>query len=101
MAGQPGTGKKPRRNDEAVLHCQIVLDLDPLNPMIQALSSLVWTTVGDYTEALKACEKALSIVPNHPAALGNLVGIYAIMGDHRKSLEIWTASLYLDEETGS
>ena len=90
-----------RRNDEAVLHCQIALDLDPLNPMIQALSSLVWTTVGDYEEALKACEKALSIVPNHPAALGNLVGIYAIMGDHRLSLEIWTAALYLEEETRS
>ena len=90
-----------RRNDEAVLHCQIALDLDPLNPMIQALSSLVWTTVGDYSKALKACEKALSIVPNHPAALGNLVGIYAIMGDYRLSLEIWTASLYLDEETRS
>jgi TolB-like protein/Tfp pilus assembly protein PilF len=90
-----------RRIDEAVSHCQIALDLDPLNPMIQALSSMVWTTAGDYEAALEACNKALSIVPNHPAALGNLVGIYAIMGDHRLSLEIWTASLYLDEETRS
>jgi len=90
-----------RRIDEAVSHCQIALDLDPLNPMIQALSSLVWATAGDYEAALKACNKALSIVPNHPVALGNLVGIYAIMGDHRLSLEIWTASLYLDEETKS
>ena len=90
-----------RRIDEAVSHCQIALDLDPLNPMIQALSSMVWTTAGDYEAALEACNKALSIVPNHPAALGNLVGIYAMMGDHRLSLEIWTASLYLDEETRS
>jgi tetratricopeptide (TPR) repeat protein len=90
-----------RRNDEAMSHCQIALDLDPLNPMIQSLSSLVWTTVGKYEEALNACEKALSIVPNHPAALGNLVGIYAIMGDHRKSLEIWTTAMYLDGETRS
>ncbi len=29
-----------RRIDEAVSHCQIALDLDPLNPMIQALASL-------------------------------------------------------------
>ena len=90
-----------RRNDEAVSHCQIAMDLDPMNPMIQALSSLVWGTVGEYEKALEACEKALSIVPNHPAALGNLVGIYAIMGEYRKTFEIWTAAFYLDEETRS
>jgi len=90
-----------RRNDEALSHCKIALDLDPLNPMIQSLASLVWTTVGEYEKALEACEKALSIVPNHPAALGNLVGIHAMMGENRLSFEIWTTAFYLDEETRS
>ncbi len=87
-----------RRVDEALDHCQTALDLDPLNPMIQGLASLVWTTAGKYDEGVMACEKALSIDPNHMAALSNLVGIYALQGEYRKSIEIWTSLMLLNED---
>ncbi len=87
-----------RRNDEAVSHCRTALDLDPLNPMIQALSTLVLASAGEYKEVISMAEKALSIVPDHPVALANLAAIYAIIGEYRKSIELWTTYLYLDED---
>ncbi len=86
------------RADEALPHSQIALELDPLNPMIQALSTVALANAGEYEEAISMAEKALAVVPDHAVALANLSGIYAIIGEYRKSLEFWIAAFYFDED---
>ena len=87
-----------RRGEEALSHCRIALDLDPLNPMIQALSTMVLADASEYEKAISMAEKVLAVVPGHPAALANLSGITMILGEHRKALEFMANSLYLEEE---
>lgn len=86
------------RVEEAVYHCRIALDLDPLNPMIQSLATLVLADAGEFEEAISLAEKVLSVVPGQPVALGNLAGIYSITEEYRKALEIMPMFLDLGEE---
>ena len=87
-----------RRIEEANSHCRIALDLDPLNPMIQALSTMVLANAGEYEEAISMALKAMEIAPNL-AGLANLSAIYLFVDEYRKSLELWTAMLQLDDDT--
>jgi TolB-like protein len=88
-----------KRGDEALAHCRTSLNLDPLNPMIQGLSTMVLANAGNYKEAISMAEKVLAVIPGNQVALTNLIGIYAILGEYRKSLEIWTTFLQLEEDT--
>ena len=87
-----------RRIDESMSHCRIALDLDPLNPMIQSLSSLVLSNAGEYEESVTMCRKVLAVVPGQSVALGNLSGTYAILGEYRQSLECWTQFVGLEDQ---
>jgi TolB-like protein/Tfp pilus assembly protein PilF len=87
-----------RRIEEAMSHCRIALDLDPLNPMIQALSTMVLANAGEYEEARSMALKAMEVGPNL-AGLANLSAIYLFMDEYRKSLELWTTMLQLDDDT--
>ncbi len=86
-----------RRIEEAISHCRIALDLDPLNPMIQALSTMVLANAGEYEEAISMAFKAMDVVPNL-AGLANLSAIYVFIGEYRKSLELWTTLLQLEDD---
>jgi tetratricopeptide (TPR) repeat protein len=87
-----------RRIEEANSHCRIALDLDPLNPMIQALSTMVLANAGEYEEAISMAFKAMEVSPNL-AGLANLSAIYLFVDEYRKSLELWTTMLQLDDDT--
>ena len=87
-----------RRIEEANSHCRIALDLDPLNPMIQALSTMVLANAGEYEEAISMGLKAMEVVPSL-AGLANISAIYLFMDEYRKSLELWTTMLQLDDDT--
>jgi len=86
-----------RRIEDANSHCRIALDLDPLNPMIQALSTMVMANAGEYDEAISMAFKAMEVVPNL-AGLANLSAIYLFIDENRKSLELWTTMLQLDDD---
>ena len=88
-----------KRGDEALSHCRIALDLDPLNPMIQALSTMILANAGAYEEAISIGEKVLAVLPGHPAVLANLSAIYQFTEEYRKSLELWTSLYYLNDDT--
>ena len=66
------------RTDEAVIMGQTALDLDPLNPMIQALFGGVLTDAGEYDRAISVFEQALSIEPDHWVALGTIDDAYVL-----------------------
>ncbi len=51
--------------DEALEQGKIAMELDPLNPLIQALYSVVLTDAGNYQEAMTLCEKALLSDPGN------------------------------------
>jgi len=87
-----------RRIEKALSHCRIALDLDPLNPMIQALSTMVLANAGEYEEAMSMGLKAMEVVPSL-AGLANISAIYLFMDEYRKSLELWTTMLQLDDDT--
>jgi TolB-like protein len=87
-----------RSIDESLSHCRTALDLDPLNPMIQSLSSLVLSNAGEYEESVAMCRKVLAVIPGLSVALGNLTGTYAILGEYRKSLENWTHYVGLEDQ---
>jgi len=88
-----------RRIDEAVSHCRIALDLDPLNPMIQSLATLVLANAGEYEEAISMAKKVLAVVPN-PVAIVNLCGIYIILEEYRVSLELLIEFYEFEDATG-
>jgi len=88
-----------REVDEALYHCQVALDLDPLNPMIQSLSTLVLSNAGEYEESISMAEKVLALIPDQPVAIANLSGTYMITGEQRKSLEYWTQFTELDSKS--
>jgi adenylate cyclase len=89
-----------RRVDEALSQGQLALDLDPLNPMIQALYGAVLTDAGDLDQAISLFEEVLSIVPNHLIALGGMAITLIKKEDYEKAIEAWIAYLPLEKETG-
>ncbi|MDX1284366.1 MAG: helix-turn-helix domain-containing protein, partial [Draconibacterium sp.] len=59
-----------QRNDEALYQVELALNLDPLNPLIQALSSAVYLGTGDAEEAMRRLDKALELDPENFFAWG-------------------------------
>lgn len=55
-----------KRQDDALLQARQALDLDPLNPLIQGLSGVVYWHAGDMEKAHELAEKIVAVVPNHP-----------------------------------
>jgi tetratricopeptide (TPR) repeat protein len=54
-----------QRPDEALSQDQLAVELDPLNPLIQAAHAVVLIDVGDWEAAFDYCEKALALDPQH------------------------------------
>ncbi len=90
-----------RRHDEAILQGKIALDLDPLNPMIQALYAMILPDVGRYDETIALSEKVHSVVPGHPIASSVKSLAYLYKKDYRKFLEFYIQVLPLENLPGS
>jgi len=87
-----------RRDNEAISHCDVALDLDPLNPMVLALSTMVLAFTGEYHRAIEVGEKALAIAPGNGAALGGIYVAYLCTEDYHKCFDAWMGRLRVDEE---
>lgn len=66
-----------QRNEEATLQGRIAVELDPLNPLIQALYAVVIASNKDWEASMVHLEKALAIDPYHFFA-NNLLDMVAI-----------------------
>ena len=87
-----------RRDSEAISHCDVALDLDPLNPMVLALSTMVLAFTGEYDRAIEVGEKALAIAPGNGAALGGIYVAYLCTEEYHKCFDAWMGFLPVDEE---
>ncbi len=59
-----------QRREEAVKHANIAVELDPLDPLILALSAVTLLDAGNEKNALKLTKKAVSLEPDHYFANG-------------------------------
>ena len=75
-----------KRYDEGYFHSQMAVELDPMNPLVLALSAMV--DERDRTpQALKKCKKALEIDPDHHFALLAYAETTYFNGDYKSSIE--------------
>jgi len=75
-----------KRYDEAHFHSQMAYELDPMNPLVLALSANV-DYHGRIQQALEKCKKALEIDPEHYYALLSFEGASYLNGDYKNSIE--------------
>ena len=82
-----------QRMDEALVQAKIALDLDPMNPLVLALYSIILKGDGQHESVLEYLEKALEIDPEHSFTRGQLGRAYYNHGDYPKDLELHQKSL--------
>jgi len=87
-----------QRPDEALYQGNIALELDPMRPFILGLYSGM---DGDIQSAIKLCEKALSIDPDHHFANYALESFHYLNGDYQKSIEMLTQQPFIEENIRS
>ena len=75
-----------KRYDEAHFHSQMAVELDPMNPLILALSAMV-DEHGRISKALEKSKKALEIHPDHHFALLAYAEATHLNGDYKNSFE--------------
>jgi len=76
-----------QRPDEALIQGELGVELDPLNPLILALYSLVLRSTGQFQKALEYSEKALDINPEHSFSTGQYKETLLSMGEYDKAFE--------------
>ena len=76
-----------QRPQEALSQARLAVELDPLNPMVLALSAVVYNSVGDRQTALDQLDKALSIDPEHYFTINLVEPIAFLNGDYEKAFE--------------
>jgi len=80
-----------QRPDEAMAQMKYVLELDPLNfRSIAFYGSVLCYGERRYGEAIEQFQSVLKTVPNHPMALSNLVGAFALKGMYVEAFEAAT-----------
>jgi len=75
-----------KRYDEGYFHSQMAVELDPMNPLVLALSAMV-DEQGRTPQALEKCKKALEIDPEHYFALLAYAEATYFNGDYKNSIE--------------
>jgi TolB-like protein/Tfp pilus assembly protein PilF len=75
-----------KRYDEALLHSQIAAELDPMNPLVLALSAMV-DEHGRLPQALEKSKKALEIDPEHHFGWLALAEASYFLGDYKSSIQ--------------
>ena len=74
------------RYDEALFHSQMAVELDPMNPLVLALSAMVDYN-GNIQQSLEKSIKALEIDPEHYFALHSFCGSSYLNGDFKNAIE--------------
>jgi Tfp pilus assembly protein PilF len=73
--------------EEALIHSEQAVGLDPFNPMIQSWYAFVLYSQRRYDEAIAAAQEALRIQPDFPVAMNILWTFYEKKGMERESFE--------------
>ncbi len=76
-----------QRKDEALTQGRLAVDLDPLNPLILGLYSVVLKGAGKFQECYDFIQKGLSIDPENGFTRGQLGRAYYHLGEYDKMFE--------------
>jgi len=76
-----------QRNDEALIQGRLAVDLNPLNPLILGLYSVVLQGAGKFQECYDFIQKGLSIDPENGFTRGQLGRAYYHLGEYDKMFE--------------
>jgi TolB-like protein/Tfp pilus assembly protein PilF len=87
-----------KKDKAALAQANIAIDLDPMNPMVLGLSSMVLAITGEYERAIDNGKLALSLAPGNATALTGLYLAYLYTGEYDKALDAWMSTLYIDKE---
>jgi adenylate cyclase len=88
-----------RRLDEAVLQADLGKELDPLEPIVLGLHSVVMIDAGNYQSAANSVEKALSLNPHYGFAKGQLLTIYYHNEEYEKWINAWVDKVRWSDES--
>ncbi len=78
-----------RSPEEALGHIRKALDLDPFNPLFQALYGMALNNSGYHEEAIRLLSETLRRSPTDPVALSTLRTSYHLSGQYAEAIEIW------------
>ena len=76
------------RLDEAVIHIELGLKLDPFNELLHGLHAAVLNYLDRYEEAAAAARTALSMQPDAPVAFSQLEIALGMLGRHDEIIEL-------------
>jgi TolB-like protein/Tfp pilus assembly protein PilF len=76
-----------QRPDEALIQGELAVELDPLNPVILGLYSVILRSTGQFHKALEHAEKALSIHPEHDFSISEMKSALNSLGEYDKAFE--------------
>jgi len=89
-----------QRPDEALTQGELAVELDPLNPLILGLYSVVLRSTGQFQKAFEYAEKALTINPEHNFSFSQLKEALLSMEEYDRAFEYRKTVLakYFSEE---
>jgi tetratricopeptide (TPR) repeat protein len=76
-----------QRPDEALNQGQLAMELDPLNPLILGLYSVVLRSTGQLEEAYTHLKKALAIHPENSFGVSHMKNVLASLGKYDEAFE--------------
>ncbi|TFH20460.1 MAG: hypothetical protein E4H10_16635 [Bacteroidia bacterium] len=88
-----------KRDEAALAQANIAVDLDPMNPMVLGLSSMVLALTDECEKAIELGELALSLAPGNAAALTGIYLAYLYTEEYSKALDPWMGTLSIDKQT--
>ncbi len=90
-----------QRFDEALIQGELAVELDPLNPLILSLYSVVLRSTGQFQKALEYADKGLAINSKHGFSISNKKVTLLGMGEYDKAFEYRKKALanYFGEES--
>lgn len=77
------------RPEEATAHIEKAIELDPFNPLFQALYGMGLNYSGRHDEVIQRLTATLSDSPNDPVALSTLRTSYHLAGRYEDAIYIW------------
>ena len=81
-----------RRPEEAMVQIERALELDPFNPLFQAIYGMDLMYERRYDDVIALLRNTLRTAPNDPVALSTLRSAYHQKHMYEEALEIWKAS---------
>ena len=84
------------RIDDARVHCERVLYLQPKNADALHLLGVILCSGGDHEKGLKLIRRAIAFQPRHPVALNNLGNILKDLGRYEDALTSYDKALAID-----